>query len=131
MCMNIEIASVIFEICIVLSRRLLLARDYSWPYTTAAESSRAASHQRTWTVYTYWPVSPLLTSGGLLPAAWNAHDKRQTPDINYSVTNQLLNPLDSSVSSSRLRLWKDSRTDLSASVKMGLEVTESLPAGPG
>ena len=33
MCMNIEIASVIFEICIVLSRRLLLARDYSWPVT--------------------------------------------------------------------------------------------------
>ena len=35
MCMNIEIASVIFEICIVLSRRLLLARDYSWPVTPA------------------------------------------------------------------------------------------------
>ena len=35
----------------------------SWtrPYTTAAESSRAASNQRTWTVYTYWPVSLLLT----------------------------------------------------------------------
>ena len=31
--MNIEIASVIFEICIALSRRLLLARDYSGPVT--------------------------------------------------------------------------------------------------
>ena len=64
----------------------------SWtrPYTTAAESSRAASNQRTWTVYIYWPVSPLFTSGGLLPAAWNAHDKRQTPDTNCSITNQLL-----------------------------------------
>ena len=61
----------------------------SWtrPYTTAAESSRAASNQRTWTVYTYWPVSLLLTSGGLLPAAWNAHDKRHT---SCSITNQLL-----------------------------------------
>ena len=57
---------------------------------TAAESSRAASNQRTWTVYTYWPVSLLLTSGGLLPAAWNVHDKRQTPDTNCSITNQLL-----------------------------------------
>ena len=59
-------------------------------YTTAAESSRAASNQRTWTVYTYWPVSPLHTSGGLLPVAWNAHAKRQMPDTNYSTTNQLL-----------------------------------------
>ena len=47
-------------------------------------------NQRTWTVYTYWPVSLLLTSGGLLPAAWNTHDKRQTPDTNCSITNQLL-----------------------------------------
>ena len=64
----------------------------SWtrPYTTAAESYRVASNQRTWTVYTYWPVSPLLTSGGLLPAAWNVHDKRQTPDTNCSITDQLL-----------------------------------------
>ena len=66
----------------------------------------------------YWPVSLLLTSGGLLPASWNAQDKRQTPDTNCSITNQLLadwsrgrasyavTPLDSSASSSRLRLWK-------------------------
>ena len=40
-------------------------------------------------------------------------------------------PLDSSASSSRLRLWKDSLTDVPASVKMGLEVAESLPAGSG
>ena len=33
MCMNIKIASVISEICIVLNRRLLLERDYSWPVT--------------------------------------------------------------------------------------------------
>ena len=38
-------------------------------------------------LYTYWPVSLLLTSGGLLPTAWNAHDKRQTPDTNCSITN--------------------------------------------
>ena len=46
--------------------------------------------QRTWTVYTYWPVSPLLTSGELLPAAWNAHGKQQTPDTNCFITDQLL-----------------------------------------
>ncbi len=40
-------------------------------------------------------------------------------------------PLDSSGSSSRLRLWKDSLTDVPASVNMGLEVAESLPAGSG
>ena len=40
-------------------------------------------------------------------------------------------PLDSSASSSRLRLWKDSLTDVPASVNMGLEVAESLPAGSG
>ena len=40
-------------------------------------------------------------------------------------------PLDSSASSSRLRLWKDSLTDVPASLKMGLEVAESLPAGSG
>ena len=40
-------------------------------------------------------------------------------------------PLDSSASSSRLRLWKDSLTDVAASLKMGLEVAESLPAGSG
>ena len=38
-------------------------------------------------------------------------------------------PLDSSASSSRLRLWKDSLTDVPASIKMRLEVAESLPAG--
>ena len=38
---------------------------------------------------------------------------------------------DSSVSSSRLWLWKDSLTDVPASVNMGLEVAESLPAGSG
>ena len=112
---------------------------------TAAESSRAASNQRTWTAYTYWPVS-LLTSGGLLPAAWNAHDKRQTPDTNCSITThqpaasrlksrksfmRTVTPLDSSANSSRQRLWKDSLTDVPASIKMGLEVAESLPAGSG
>ena len=40
-------------------------------------------------------------------------------------------PLDSSASNIRLRLWKDSPTDVPASVKMGLEVAESLPAGSG
>ena len=40
-------------------------------------------------------------------------------------------PLDSSASSSRLQLWKDSLTDVLSSVKMGLEVAESLPAGSG
>ena len=35
-------------------------------------------------------------------------------------------PLDSSASSSRLRLWKDSLTDVPASVKMGLERTGSV-----
>ena len=38
-------------------------------------------------------------------------------------------PLDSSASTSRLRLCKDSLTDVLASVKMGLEVAECLPAG--
>ena len=40
-------------------------------------------------------------------------------------------PLDSSASNSRLRLWKHSLTDVPASVNMGLEVAESLPAGSG
>ena len=40
-------------------------------------------------------------------------------------------PLDSSASSSRLRLWKDSPTDVPASAKMGLDVAASLPAGSG
>ena len=40
-------------------------------------------------------------------------------------------PLDSCASSSRLGLWKDSLTDVPASVKMGLEVAESLPVGSG
>ena len=52
--------------------------------------ARAASNQRTWTVYTYWPVWPLLTSGRLLHVACNAHEKQQTPDTNCSITNQLL-----------------------------------------
>ena len=40
-------------------------------------------------------------------------------------------PLDSSTSSSRLRLWKDNSTDVPASVKMEPEVVEYLPAGSG
>ena len=50
-------------------------------------------------VYTYWPESPLHTSGGLLSAAWNVHAKRQMPDTNYSITNQLL--VDASCAQSR------------------------------
>ena len=42
-----------------------------------------------------------------------------------------ITPLGSYASSSRLRLWKGSLTDVSASVKMGLEVAQSLPAGSG
>ena len=39
MCMNIEITSIIFEICIVPepATSLLLARDDSWPVTPATE----------------------------------------------------------------------------------------------
>ena len=44
---------------------------------------------------------------------------------------RIVTPLDSSASSSRLRFWKDSVTDVPASVNMGLEVAESLPAGSG
>ena len=44
---------------------------------------------------------------------------------------RIVTPLDSSASSGRLRLWKDSLADVPASVKMGLEVAESLPAGSG
>ena len=40
-------------------------------------------------------------------------------------------PLDSSASSRRLRLWKDSPTDVPASVKIGMDMAESLPAGSG
>ena len=40
-------------------------------------------------------------------------------------------PLDSYASSSRLRLWKDGLTDVPASVKIRLEVAESLSAGSG
>ena len=125
---------------------LYMRASWTRPYTTAAESSRAASNQRTWTVYTYWPVSPLLTSGGLLPAAWNVHDKRQTPDTRHQLFHHrpaasrlksrksfmcTVTPLDLSASSSRLWLWKDSLTDVPASVNMGVEVAESLPAGSG
>ena len=92
---------------------------------------------------TYWPASPLHTSGGLLPAAWNAHARRQIPDTNYSITKpaasrlksrkslSTVTPFDSSASSSTLQLWKDSLTDVPSSVKMGLVAAESLPAGSG
>ena len=40
-------------------------------------------------------------------------------------------PLDTSASSCRLQLGKDSLKDLSSSVKMGLGVAESMPAGSG
>ena len=40
-------------------------------------------------------------------------------------------PLDSSASCSRLRLWKDSLTDMPVSVNMGLQVAESLPTRSG
>ena len=82
----------------------------------------------------------------VLPAAWNAHDKQQTPDTRHQLFHhrpaasrlksrksfmRTVTPLDSSASSSGLRLWKDSLTDVPASVNMGLEVAESLPAGSG
>ena len=75
-----------------------------------------------------------------LPAAWNVHDKRQTPDTNCSITDQLL----ADWSRGRASCAQSSRsthlraadadcclTDLPASVNMGLEVAESLPAVSG
>ena len=66
------------------------------------------------------------------------NDRRQTPTFPSSTSASRLKsrksfmrtvtPLDSSASS---RLWKDSLTDMPASVKMGLDVAESLPAGSG
>ena len=73
---------------------------------------------------------------------------RQTPDARHQLFHhrptasiltsrkrksfmRTVTPLDSSASSSRLRLWKDSQTDVPASVKMRLQVVESLPAGSG
>ena len=52
----------------------------------------------------------------------------RTRDVHAS-TLWGVTPLGSSASCSRLRLWKDSLTDVPASVNMGLEVAESLPAG--
>ena len=50
----------------------------------------------------------------------------------YTQADRLIvTPLNSSESSSILRLWKDSLTDVPASVKMGLAMAESLPAGSG
>ena len=92
-CIYIHVYIYIYIHCIYIllcGQGLHTRTSWTRPYTTAAESSRAASNQRTWTMYTYWPVSPLLTSGELLPAAWNAHDKRQMPDTNCSITDQLL-----------------------------------------
>ena len=48
-----------------------------------------------------------------------------------SFMRRTVTPFDSSASNSRLQLWKDSLTDVTASVKMGLQVAESLPAGSG
>ena len=68
------------------------------------------------------PVSPLLASGGLLPAAWNAHDRhadaRHAPTVPIAASRLKLRKsfmrtvtlFDSCASSSRLQLWKDSLT---------------------
>ena len=71
---------------------------------------------------------------------------RQTTDTRHQLFNhqqaasrlksrmsfmRTVTPLNSSASSSRLRLWTNILTDVPASVKMGLEVAESLPAGSG
>ena len=94
-------------------------------------------------MYTCWPVSLLHTSGGL---ACRMERTRQTTDDRHQLFHhqpaasrlksrksfmRTVTPLDSSASSSRLQLWKDSLTDVPSSVKMGLEVAESLPAGSG
>ena len=74
---------------------------------------------------------------------YTTNDRRQTPTV-ASLTScysrlksrksfmRTGTPLDSSASSSsRLRLWTDSLTDVPASINMGLEVAESVPAGSG
>ena len=72
-------------------------------------------------------------------------DRRQTPYTNCLFHHRpaagrlktrksfmrTVTPLDLSASSSRLQLWKDSLTAMSASVKMELQVAESLPSGSG
>ena len=73
---------------------------------------------------------------GCLPRGTHTtNDIRQTPAASRLKSRKsfmrTVTPLESSASSSRLRLWKDSLTDVPASAKMGLEVAESLPAGSG
>ena len=118
----------------------------SWtrPYTTAAESFRAASNKRSWTVYIYWPVSLLLTlirGTVACRTEHRLHNKRQMPNTNCSITNQLLADFSGGTAScaqsrpsTRLQAAADCGSGKTASLtKMGLEVTvaESLPAGSG
>ena len=101
----------------------------SWtrPYTTAAESSRTASNQWTWTVYTY--TGRYHQEDVVI--ACRMERTRQTTDARHQLfqlaasrlksrkSMRTVTSLNSSASSSRLQLWKDSPTDVSASVKMG------------
>ena len=74
-------------------------------------------------MYTYWPVSPFLASGGLLPAAHGTHttDARHQLFHRRPTASRLksrksfmrtVTPLDSFASSSTLRIWKDRRASL-------------------
>ena len=69
------------------------------------------------------------------------NDRRHTPTVpsppaasrlkSRKSFMRTVTPLDSSASSSRLRLWEHNLTDVPASFKMGLVVAEALPAGSG
>ena len=90
--------------------------------------------------------------GGIAPpdikrtVAYRMERHRQTTDVSHQVFQhqpaasrlksrtsfmRTVRPIDSYASISRLHLWKDSLSDVPASVNMGLEVAESLPAGYG
>ena len=113
------------------------------PYTTAAESSPAASNQRAWTV-----LAGTAPPDIRMTVACRIERTQQTTDARHRMFHhrgrkaasrlksrksfiRTVTPLDSYASSSRLRLWKDIPTDVTPSVKIGLEVAECLPAGSG
>ena len=86
------------------------------------------------------PLSSLCYSSSQSPGKGKIRDRAQAKVSSWTAASRLksrksfmrtVTLLDSSASSSRLQLWKDSLTDVPSSVKMGLEVAESLPAGSG
>ena len=100
------------------------AKLYSSVPTNATESSQAVSSQQTWPAYTCWPKL-LLTLGEPLQAACCPTEIAEQLHAHSDTARFIAKQ----ANYTRHNMWNNELTGARATIKLGLEAAEALPAG--